>query len=265
MAKLASQIQFTGSLEGLSAYRMKGVEGIILRAKYGPSKEDINTKPNYENNRRFINENRGRAKAVRALMKAFEALKPLSDADTAGHLNKLLTVIQKGDTTGIYGQRAVLLSQFPHLLQGFHLTKHFPFNDAVRGEPQTTLDRATRSASVTLPHLLPGVTCFPPPGGSFFRIAVTLGVAPNMVYTPLGYATVDDYSNCYSVSTETAWFPSGKAVPATSLSLALPYTPPGDAYSLVLAIGMQLGITAVNGNIEMVRERTGSGKILAAR
>lgn len=265
MAKLTSQIQFTGSLEGLLAYKMQGVEETILRAKYGPSKEDIYTKPNYANTRRFLMENKGRARSVRSLMKAFEALKPLSDPDAAGHLNKRMMVIQKGDFMGLYGQRDVLLSRFPHLLEGFHLTKRSFFEGAIRGALQAHLDRTARTASVTLPPLLPGITFFPPAGGSFFRIVMTLGVAPDMVYGPSGYAPVNDCSNCYAVSTGTAWFPSAKEAPAFSLSLALPYEVPGDAFSLVLAIAVQLGMPATGGGVEPVKRRVGSGKILAAR
>lgn len=84
MAKLTSIIKFSGSLAGLSAYKMKGVEETILRTSYGPSKEDIQTKPQYDITRRNLTETGGRSTATSHLMKAFQPLRPLADYDTAG-------------------------------------------------------------------------------------------------------------------------------------------------------------------------------------
>lgn len=42
MAKIKHNPAFTGSPGTVSAYTMQGVEGIVLRRKGGPSKEQIN-------------------------------------------------------------------------------------------------------------------------------------------------------------------------------------------------------------------------------
>lgn len=51
---------------------------------------------------------------------------------------------------------------------------------------------------------------------------------------------------------------------ATTPSLQLPYTPPTDAFALVLTVGMQLGEPGIAGGVEPVRRQVASAKILAA-
>lgn len=264
MAKLTSILSFNGSLEGLSAYRLKGVNDPILRLRRGPSKEAINTGAQYDNTRRNLSENRGRNKAVSLLMKAFQPLKPLADFDTAGQLNKLLRAVQKGDTESPWGGRAVRPSRFAHLLEGFHLTKAMPFDSAVHGEAHTQIDKRTLEASVELPALLPRLTFFPPAGYPYYRLVVTLGIAPDIVLGPLGWGTDGDFSNCYTAAAQTEWFAAGAGLPSTTLSLQLPYTPPTEAYALVLTVAVQPGVPGLTGGIEPVRARVGSAKILAA-
>jgi hypothetical protein len=263
MAKLTSILTFNGSLEGLSAYQMKGVKGTIVRVPHGPARDDIHTKPQYDRLRRNLSENGGRNKAVSGLMKAFQPLKPLADFDTAGGLNRLLRVVQKGDEAGAYGKRAVRLSRFPQLAEGFHLTKALPFNSVVRGDAYTKMDRATGLASVELPCLLPGLTFFPPAGYPYCRLVATLGVAPDVVYGPLGWGTEGDYGNAYTLEAQTEWFAAAKGYGPTTLPLQLPYTPPTDSFALVLSVGVQLGEPGPAGGVEPVRKRVGSAKILA--
>lgn len=264
MAKLTSILTFTGSLAGLSAYKMKGVEATILRTKWGPSKEAIHTQPCYANTRRNNGETKGRSAAVSLLMKAFQPLKPLADFDTAGQLQRLLRAIQKGDTDSEYGKRAVLVSRFPPLLEGFRLTKALPFDSVVRGEVQAQLDRTTLQAAVELPALLPRLTFFPPPGYAYCRLLATLGVAPDLFFGVPKYTTDGDYANCFAMAAHTDWFAAGAGLPPTTLQLQLPYTPPSESFALVVTIALQLGEPGLTGGVEPVRRRVGSAKILAA-
>ena len=47
MAKLISGLSFTGTLSNMSAYKMRGHDGIILRTKGGPSKQNIKDWPSF--------------------------------------------------------------------------------------------------------------------------------------------------------------------------------------------------------------------------
>lgn len=264
MAKLKSLLEFNGSLEGMTVYKLPHVKEPIVKATWGPSAHDINTKPQYEVTRHNLAENAGRNKAVHWLMKAFNPLKPLADADTAGLLNKLLRAMQKSDTGRPFGARAVLFSRFPQLLEGFSLTKATPFDAVVRGEVYTKLERSTLSASVELPALLPRLTFFAPPGYTYGRLVATLGVAPDLLSGVHGWGTDGDYGNCFAQAAQTELFAAGAGLSPTTLSLTLPYTPPTDSFALVLTVAVQWGAPGFTGALEPVLGRVGCGKIVAA-
>ncbi|HEY1113574.1 MAG TPA: hypothetical protein VGE66_08425 [Chitinophagaceae bacterium] len=263
MAKLTSLLRFNGSLDGITVYRLPGVSDPVARTTWGPSKEDLQRKPQYAQTRRNLSESCGRGKATSWLMKAFQPLKPLADFDTAGQLNRLLRAVQKGDTESPWGERAVRLSRFPHLPEGFRLTKVLPFDSVVRGEVGVRMDRDTLSATVELPELRPRLTFFPPPGFAYCRLLVTLGVAPDVIHGPQGWGTDGDYTKCFAQAAYTDWFAAAKGSGATTLQLQLPYTPPSESFALVLAVGMQLGEPGLTGGVETVRGRVGSARILA--
>lgn len=262
MAKLKSLIQFNGSLDGVTVYNLPHVKEPIVKIGWGPSGEAIKTKPQYAGQRRSISEITGRSPATGWLMKAFQALKPLADADTAGFLNKLLFEVQKRDTVSQWGLRNIRVSRFPELLEGFPLTRAVAFDSVVRGEVHTKIDRTALEASVALPQLLPRLTFFPPPGYLYCRLVATLGVAPDMVFGPLGWGTEGDFSNCFAQAAYTEWFAASAGLPSTTLSLQLPYTPPTESFALVLTVAVQLGVPGLTGGIEPVR--VGSAKIVAA-
>jgi hypothetical protein len=264
MAKLTSLLQFNGTLDGLTAYNLPGVDKPVVRTTRGPSKKDLYSQPRYANTRRNLSETGGRGRAVSWLMKAFQPLKPLVDADTAGQLNKLLRAVQKGEEASAYGKRTVLLSRFPQLLEGFRLTKSLPFDTVVRGEVYAQMDRSTLTASVALPALLHRLTFFPPPGYPYCRIAAVLGVAPDLVHDEPMYRTGGDYTNCYAQPGYTDWLAAGAGAPPTTLQLQLPYAPPTEAFALVLTIAVQFGEPGLTGGVEPVGLRVGSAKILAA-
>ena len=97
----------------MTFYYLPGVEQPIVRATWGPSKEDIATKRQYARTRENLSESIGRGKAVSGLMKAFQPLKPLADPDTAGQFNRLLRAVQTGDTVSANGwpSRSILDSK----------------------------------------------------------------------------------------------------------------------------------------------------------
>lgn len=264
MAKYKSLLTITGSLDGLTIYRLPGVADPVVRRTSGPSKEDIQTKSQYDVLRRNLAETGGRSTATSWLMKAFQALKPLADADTAGQLNRLLKVIQVGDTESEFGTRAVRFSQYPSVLHGFKLTKAAPFDTVVSGALCCALLRDTRSATVEVPALLPRRTFFAPEGYAYGRLVAVLGIAPDLFFGEPKYQPLGDYEACFAQSAYTDWFAAGIGTAAQTLHLNLPVTPPNDAFSLVLSVGLQWGVPGVTGGIEPVRQRVGSAKIVAA-
>ena len=56
MPFLEGPFAFTGKLDMLSAYRMRGVDKIVVRRKGGPSREKIKTGASFANTRRTMSE-----------------------------------------------------------------------------------------------------------------------------------------------------------------------------------------------------------------
>ena len=122
MAKLHGPLNFTGKLDEISAYKRKDCEGIILRMGWGPSKEDIQTKDNYENTRRNNAEFGGRSTTGKYIKKLFDPLKTVLDYNISPVLNGLLKPVQNEDRESHWGQRNVLISRKPFLLEGLNST-----------------------------------------------------------------------------------------------------------------------------------------------
>ncbi len=79
MAKLASNLSFTGSLGNLSAYKMRGVEGTVVRIKGGATKKKIKEPPVFERTRELNAEFGGRATGSKWMMQAMWPQKALAD------------------------------------------------------------------------------------------------------------------------------------------------------------------------------------------
>jgi hypothetical protein len=182
MARLTSDILFTGSLGSISAYKMRGSDQIILRRKGGPNPHHIKTSPSFELVRRNNTEFSGRAAASRWIMNMLWPQKALADYNIAGPLNALVKPIQELDTQSAFGQRHVRLSENKDLLQGFSLNRKNSFDSVIRNAVPYTLSRATGTATVEVPELLPGVNFFPRKDAPFYSIQLVLGVVPDLFY-----------------------------------------------------------------------------------
>ncbi len=157
MAKMKGPITLTGSLGGLSFYPMKGVEGLVGRTKGGASKKKIKKDKAFVRTRELNAEFGGRSRASGWIMRNTWPMKQLADYNVAGPLNALLKPIQTLDTQSPNGQHNILLSQHPQLLNGFSFNRQNTFDSTVRNPLSFSLDRATLTAQVDIPALLPGI------------------------------------------------------------------------------------------------------------
>ena len=262
MAQLSSEFNFTGSLGNLTAYKMKGVDRMILRMKGGPSKKTIKTSPKFALVRRNNAEFGGRARATRFIMMGMHPLKALADYNIAGPLNALMKPIQVLDKQNTLGKRHVLLSQNPRLLEGFSLNRQNPFDAMLRASLTYTMSRETLSATLDLPAMIPGINLFLSQRYPLYSVVAVLSVIPDVYYHENGYKTLlPDYNSTYVMS---PWYPVLKGSPANTLELSLTNTPPDIAFSLMLSIGIRFGTMADASTIQQVR-RAGAAKILAVR
>ena len=110
MPFLEGPFAFTGKLDMLSAYRMRGVDGIVVRRKGGPSREKIKTDPSFKNTRYTMSEFGGCSRLGSYVRLAMHDLKQLSDYNFGSDINSIMRQVQLRDGTGEWGRRKITLS-----------------------------------------------------------------------------------------------------------------------------------------------------------
>lgn len=261
MARLTSDIQFTGSLGNLSAYRMKGSDKIVVRTKGGPSKKAIKTGKQFEITRRNNTEFGRRSKASAIVLRALQPLRRVADHRISGPMNALLKQIQLLDTTADLGKRDIFLSRRPALLEGFSFNRVNPFDTTLMAPVKIDIQTASPAVSVTIPAIIAGINFRPSDQYPFYQFIVAAGLVPDMVWTGNGY------QNAAATMTvgynKTAWLPVLSQSPEHIIELALSPKTADLNQTLVVGIGIQYGVVSAGGAIEPVRY--GCAKILAAR
>jgi hypothetical protein len=267
MPFLEGPFAFTGKLDMLSAYRMRGVDGIVVRRKGGPSGEKVKTAASFANTRRTMSEFGGCSRHGSYVRKALIQIRHLSDYNFGSDINSIMRQVQLRDGTSEWGRRRITLSEHTRLLEGFSTTLKAPtFDSIVRAPIYYTVDRQKRSARIDLPELMRDINYFPQNNHAMFRLTVTLGIVPDVSYDVPSkeYLPPTWYSREYnSIDTSTDWNPSLEGMPGTTLELAMDAAlPPDDSWTLMLSIGIEYGAFRENGKIREI-PRFGAAKIMA--
>jgi hypothetical protein len=249
MAKLQGDLLFTGSLGNLTAYRMKGVDRVIVRAKGGPSPSKIKHSPRFRNTRKSYTEFGAATKAGSWLRNSFGELLSIADHNLTPPLNALCRKIQLLDTQHEQGEREVLFSQHPHLLEGFSLSRRDPFDSVLRSPVHYMADTMKCSVDISVPELLPGINLLLPGQFAFYRLVFTLGILPD---APLRKGVA------LPVSARSEWTAASSRMDARIYTLRYDSLcpVPGGA-SLLISAGIQM---SVNG--DTVVKYAGAGKVL---
>jgi hypothetical protein len=247
---------------------MRGSDTPIVRTKGGPTKRQIKTKPSFAITRMNNMEFGGRAKIAGQVLHALRPLKYLGDYNIAGPLNSLFIPIQELDTEHEKGERNIVLSKNPGLLQGFNLNRRTPFDTIVANPLAYTLSKESLTGSVTFPALIPDVNFFVPGKYPWYKFMAVISIVEDMFYDPNGYRPENDRELYTWALDETDWLPVQAGLPAITKQ----YTQLKDCYgvgkkriklnshSLLLAVGIAFG-DMEKGQIEMVKY-VGGGKIL---
>ena len=243
MAQLTGNLEFTGSLGNISAYRRKGSDKIIVRTKGGAKKARIKKDANFASTRRINSEFGGRATASKFLMQAIGPLRPLADYNIAGPLNALTRPIQAMDTVSAWGERNINFTALPHLLEGFNVNNRTPFYSIIQNPLSYELAKTAGTGLVRFPALIPGVNFFVPEQYAFYQLLVSVGFVSNVVYTPYGYRALYDFSS-HAQLTDSAWHSVKTGSPAENLEAK--WTQPIDAAILqetimILSVGIRFG------------------------
>jgi hypothetical protein len=262
MARLSSELTFTGSLGNISAYTRRDSDKIILRTKGGASKEVVKTSPAFVNTRRTNAEFGGRATASSFVMHALRPQKALADYNIAGPIITLLKPIQALDTQNEWGKRHVLLSKNPHLLQGFSLNRKVAFDSVLRTSLTCSVSRESCQARVEVPALLPAINFFAPQRYPLYSITAVLGVVPDLFYSDSGYKpSLPAYGNLVAAQQSSEWYPVQQGSPAFTLELSTE-RPPDEAFSLMLTVGIRYGTMLTPVDIKQ-EPYVGSARVMA--
>lgn len=265
MGKLVSEIQFTGKLGELSAYRMVGCDHIVIRGRGGPSGEQIKHSPKFVRTRENNAEFGGRSRLAGCIAKGLSVHKPVIDYNYTGALNKLACQIQELDADSARGQRHLALSKRPQALAGFPLNRKQSLDTLIQGSINHTLSRNTASAQLTLPALRYDENFFPNTSLPLFQVVVSLAAVPDVLFQGDGYRAVTSQVNNLCDVVASPWYPVLQGAPAGTFELALPEPTAGDGgegLSLMLAMSVQFGRLLSAEYTETVRH-VGAGKIVA--
>lgn len=264
MGKIEQGVEFTGSVGNLTAYRMRGVDGIVVRMKGGASKTRIKNDREFRHTRQLNAEFGGRSAASKGIMRMLYPLKALADYNIAGPLNALLRPIQLEDPKNNKGERSIMLSENPGLLEGFSLNRKVVFESIVRAPLTFTVLRETMSAEVNIPALMPDINFKPQGKHPLYSFDAVLGLVPDLFFSPDGYKpSHKKYAdeNLGFVLERSEWFPSMSGSEATKLALKFNFVPPDDHFILMLSIGIRFGYP-VSGNVVEQVKYAGAAKVV---
>jgi len=263
MAFLQDGIQFTGNINGLSAYKVRGSDKIILRTPGGASKSQIQKSPAFETTRNLNNEWIAVTRAAMNIRRGLWELKPLADYNISGPLNALVKKIQSMDTVNPKGRRSILFSLQTDALSCFHYNRQTIFDSVIRQPLDVNIDKSTAVVDITLPFLQPQINFFPNPRYVYFRILMACTSVSNYTcaegrrdYLPLS-AQMPEY-----LSVNSEW--STTKVPQASLHFQV--APRFDFHTgpemvILFGAGIQYGMPGADGSIQPV-PHAGAARII---
>ena len=262
MAKISPTIPFSNTLGDFSVYKMQGSDKLIIRAKRGPSKEELKTATNYAKFRLGQSEFGAASKGSSQIQLAMFAIKHLKDFTYGGLLAKICKIMQKEETYYPLGTRPVLFSQRGSILNGFNLNKKNPFDVVVKSPVTYSFARNDVKATVVIPTLHPGINFANPGRWPLFRFIICLGAIQDIVHNGSAYGTSGATKNLNARQVQTDWYSSDSVLKNMTREIKLYDNAVLDAgTTLVLSIGIEFGRMISDGIVEGIK-RGGCGKIL---
>lgn len=253
----------TGPIANLSYYQISGFPGqTFVRTKGGPTKSQVKNSRNFENTRKNNVEFGGRARMAGSIMRGLGYHRTaLSDFNIAGQLTSLLRAAQEMDREHPMGERDLLLSKCPKVLEGFQLNKKFTFDSIVRAPIAVDLVREGYRATVRVPQLIPSINFFPQQAYAMFRISFHLLLIPDLFCINKSYDDERARNGCSYMNKATDWFPVSKGSAPQYAVITLPQPPRDEHFTMLFSLGMDYGFTDVDGSCRML-EKCGAAKIV---
>lgn len=264
MATLQSAIQFTGTLGNLVAYRLPGSDKIHIRRKSVRTKEMMLSGPSFELSLQNASEFGISGKAAGLLR---HAMLPVAHLRAPGlNINaqgmKIISELQKLDTVNKRGERAILFSQFKHLITGFNLHPQHPLEQVITTPIIGSIDRDKGFARISLPALIQNINLHLPWHYPMYRFVMHLGVLPDVYFADDNNMTGSMNGLNYRHTAHTAWHFTRNDFPATTITLPLSNDQAINNVTLVLSAGIELGVQVTDNLIETAK-KAGCAKVLA--
>jgi hypothetical protein len=272
MGQMNSTPPFTGTVDGLTYYKVRGSDKILVRKKGGPTKKQIQKKDSFAVTRKNNMEFGGRAKVASQVMEALRPLKYQGDYNLAGPINSMLIPIQELSTEQEKGQRNVVLSKKPDILTGLNLNRRTSFESIVLTPLEYSLSKKNFTATITIPELKPDINFMVPGNFSWYRLMVVSGIIEDMYYNPGSRDNYlpreGNYLLLRSKHSETNWMNVYPDSPNITIDCSIKITRKdflkrlsGNNHSQLLGIGIAFG-NMQRGQITMAKY-IGGAKILA--
>lgn len=113
MAIQRGPVAYTGTIGTLRNYKLRGVSGIVVSAKGGPTAEQIATLPSMLLTRQNNTEMKGVTLCTKlARQGMYSGFRAFYDSNVTGRLNDVLKRVQLHDVEGIRGQRGIFVSVY---------------------------------------------------------------------------------------------------------------------------------------------------------
>ena len=266
MARSKSILEIEGSMANVSMYRMHGTDKLVVRTKGGPTKEQIETLPQFEQLRQNNSEWTGCTLMGSQIRWSFKAMNRLEDYSVIGALNAICKEIQKYDTDNVQGKRSILLSQHKTMISGLSFSRKQVLESVLRVPFDTSLDRQTGIAEVHIPEMNTDMYLYNFRKLPYFRIVANLGGVCDMMIPEGGkmYETpFTGYCDPENGVFQSAWIPTLGLQPALNITLEYPLkvNPIPDEVTLLLCVGIEFGKSGP-GNIPSTVKYAGTGKIV---
>ncbi len=171
MARQKGLVKYSGTMGGVRHFKIKGLVGDFAGLAGGPTDSQIKNDAAFIRTRENMSEFGGSASCAKTIRVGLaQVIRQFSDSRLTGRLTKIMKEINKEDTGSPRGQRSILVSLNPELLNGLN----FDVNTSLAGifnAPYTLTNTVGRdSATFTIPIFNPMNLINAPAGATHFRL-----------------------------------------------------------------------------------------------
>ncbi|MGV3596009.1 MAG: hypothetical protein ACO1NK_12225 [Sediminibacterium sp.] len=255
MPTLHGPLRYTGTIDELVAYQMKGSDKTIVRRKAFITKGAYQKEPQYAAMRRNSAEFAICARAGKMVRTALPIIMRLTDQNMTPVLQGFCKILQKKDNVHPHGERPVLFSMHKEALTSLPFTKRHLFDSVWKQRPVATLLREKTALHIQIGELLPGFNFQLPWQKPYFRIIASLAAIQDVYADQIKYPSILYTKDLPSTTVFSDWMMAKKTVPAHCMNLQLENTDliEDAGITWVGAIGIEMGEPDLTGTIQPVK------------